>query len=76
MRWAFIEPTYTLMDENVKYETAMKEIETLVAEMESGTLELDTLTTKLKRAQSLIELCKKRLIDTENEVKKILCSQN
>lgn len=64
------------MDENVKYETAMKEIETLVAEMESGTLELDTLTTKLKRAQSLIELCKKRLTDTENEVKKILCSQN
>ena len=64
------------MDENVKYATAMKEIETLVAEMESGTLELDTLTTKLKRAQSLIELCKKRLTDTENEVKKILCSQN
>lgn len=63
------------MDENMKYETAMKEIESIVAEMESGTLELDTLTEKLKRAQTLIQLCKKRLADTDNEVKRILDSQ-
>ena len=53
----------------------MKEIESIVAEMESGTLELDTLTEKLKRAQTLIQLCKKRLTDTDNEVKRILDSQ-
>ena len=63
------------MDENMKYETAMKEIESIVAEMESGTLELDSLTEKLKRAQTLIQLCKKRLTDTDNEVKRILDSQ-
>lgn len=63
------------MDENMKYETAMKEIESIVAEMESGTLELDTMTEKLKRAQTLIQLCKKRLTDTDNEVKRILDSQ-
>ena len=63
------------MDENMKYETAMKEIESIVAEMESGTLELDTLTEKLKRAHTLIQLCKKRLTDTDNEVKRILDSQ-
>lgn len=63
------------MDENMKYETAMKEIESIVAEMESGTLELDTLTEKLKRAQTLIQMCKKRLTDTDNEVKRILDSQ-
>lgn len=63
------------MDENMKYESAMKEIESIVAEMESGTLELDTLTEKLKRAQTLIQLCKKRLTDTDNEVKRILDSQ-
>lgn len=63
------------MDENMKYETAMKEMESIVAEMESGTLELDTLTEKLKRAQTLIQLCKKRLTDTDNEVKRILDSQ-
>ena len=63
------------MDKNMKYETAMKEIESIVAEMESGTLELDTLTEKLKRAQTLIQLCKKRLTDTDNEVKRILDSQ-
>ena len=63
------------MDENMKYEIAMKEIESIVAEMESGTLELDTLTEKLKRAQTLIQLCKKRLTDTDNEVKRILDSQ-
>ena len=63
------------MDENMNYETAMKEIESIVAEMESGTLELDTLTEKLKRAQTLIQLCKKRLTDTDNEVKRILDSQ-
>ena len=63
------------MDENMKYETARKEIESIVVEMESGTLELDTLTEKLKRAQTLIQLCKKRLTDTDNEVKRILDSQ-
>ena len=63
------------MDENMKYETAMKEIESIVAEMESGTLELDTLTEKLKRAQTLIQLCKKRLPATHNEVERILDSQ-
>ena len=63
------------MDENMKYETAMKEIESIVAERESETLELDTLTEKLKRAQTLIQLCKKRLTDTDNEVKRILDSQ-
>ena len=63
------------MDENMKYETAMKEIESIVAEMESGTLELDTLTEKLKRVQTIIQLCKKRLTDTDNEVKRILDSQ-
>lgn len=64
------------MEKPMKYEAAMEEIESIVSEMESGQLELDELTKKLKRAQTLIALCKQRLTQTDDEVKKILNAQN
>ena len=44
--------------------------------MESGELNLDAITEKLKRAQKLIKLCKDRLTKTDEEIKKILSSDN
>lgn len=57
---------------NMKYEAAVKELETIVDDMESGQLNLDELTEKLKRAQMLLKLCKDRLTKTEDEIQKIL----
>lgn len=60
------------MEKTMKYEKAIAELEQIVGQMESGELDLDTLTTKLKRAQELIKLCKDRLTKTDEEIQQIL----
>lgn len=53
------------------YESAMKQLETIVSKMESGELNVDTLAQELKTAQGLIKLCRDKLTKTEEEIKKI-----
>ena len=62
--------------EKINYEQAIEELETIVSKMESGELNLDAITEKLKRAQKLIKLCKDRLTKTDEGIKKILSSDN
>ncbi len=62
--------------EGKKYEAAMKELETIVAKMESGELNVDAMTTELKKAQGLIKLCREKLLKTDEEIKKILADGN
>ena len=62
--------------EKINYDQAIEELETIVSKMESGELNLDAITEKLKRAQKLIKLCKDRLTKTDEEIKKILSSDN
>ena len=62
--------------EKINYEQAIEELETIVSKMESGELNLDAITENLKRAQKLIKLCKDRLTKTDEEIKKILSSDN
>ncbi|MBO6098605.1 MAG: exodeoxyribonuclease VII small subunit [Prevotella sp.] len=56
---------------NMKYEDAMKRLEELVQQMESGDVSIDSLTQKLKEAKQLIQLCKDKLTKTEEEIKKV-----
>ena len=56
----------------MKYEEAMRELETIVRKMENDELDIDTLTEQLKRAQQLIKLCEDKLTKTDEEIKKIL----
>ena len=56
---------------NIKYEEAMKRLEELVQQMESGDVGIDSLTQKLKEAKKLIQLCKDKLTKTEEEIKEI-----
>lgn len=56
----------------INYEEAMAELEQIVEQMEDGELNLDELTTKLKRAQQLIKTCNDRLTKTDAEIQKIL----
>lgn len=60
--------------ETMKYEAAIKEIETIVNRMENGDMEIDELCAQMKTAQKLIKMCKDRLTKTETEVKNILGS--
>ncbi len=59
----------------MKYEEALKELETIVRKMENDELDIDTLSEQLKRAQQLIKLCKDKLTKTDDEIKKILDAQ-
>lgn len=54
------------------YTSAKKELETIVASIESGQLDVDALTDKVKRASELITFCKDKLTKTDNELQKLL----
>ena len=63
------------MNENIKYEAAMAELQSIVRKMENDELDIDQMAEQLKRAQELIKLCKDKLTNTDAEIKKILTDQ-
>ena len=60
------------MMEKLTYTEAKKELEAIVAAIESGELDLDALTEKVKRASELIAFSKEKLKKTDEELQKIL----
>ena len=64
------------MKEELKYEQAYQELQTIVRRMENDELDIDQMSEQLKRAQQLIKLCKDKLTKTDEEIKKILAEDN
>ena len=58
--------------QELKYEDAVRQLETIVDKLESNELGIDQLSCELKKAQQLIKLCKEKLTKTDNEIKKLL----
>ena len=58
--------------QEIKYEEAIAQLEGIVRKMENGNLDIESLTTQLKTAQKLIKLCKDKLTNTDEEIKKML----
>ena len=54
------------------YEKAIKRLEQIVAKIEDGEMDIDSLAKNLKEAKDLVEFCKEKLTKTEAEVKKCL----
>ncbi len=54
------------------YAEAKKELENIVSAIETGELDVDALTDKVKRASELITFCKEKLTKTDKELQKIL----
>ena len=61
-----------MKDNTMKYEEAMKSLEEIVQKMESGQLSIDSLSKELKKARQLVKLCKDKLLKTEEEINKII----
>ena len=61
------------MPREMKYETAMRQLETIAEKMENGELDIDSLCEQLKTAQKLIKMCKDKLTSTEENIKKVEC---
>ncbi len=60
------------MKQPINYENAVAELEAIVRKMESGQLDIDSLTDELKKAKLLLKACKDKLTKTDEEIKKIL----
>jgi exonuclease VII small subunit len=58
--------------QEMKYEEAVAQLESIVRRMETGELDLDSLADELKKAQKLIKMCKDKLTKTDEEIKKML----
>ena len=64
------------MNDHLKYEEALSQLETIVRKMESNEYDIDELTVQLKTAQQLIKFCKDKLTKTEAELQKINAEAN
>jgi exodeoxyribonuclease VII small subunit len=60
----------------MKYEDAIKRLEEIVSQIEENKLSIDMIGESLKEAQKLIKLCRDKLYETDEEIKKILNSDN
>lgn len=60
------------MNQNPNYTEAFEELQQIVSEIEEGTISIDDLSEKVKRAALLIKICKAKLTSTEEDVNQIL----
>lgn len=60
------------MENTYTYNEAFEELQLIVSEIESGQINVDELTEKIRRASELIAICKAKLTSSEEEVEKLL----
>ncbi len=63
------------MKEDLTYNEAYSKLEELVEEIESDTIQLDALATKVKQANELIKFCESKLRTIEKEVGEVVKSK-
>ncbi len=56
----------------LKYGEAMQEMEEILSRIENEELDVDELSTTVKRVSFLVKFCRDKLYKTETEVEKIL----
>lgn len=61
-----------MMDTNLTYEAAYKELQQIAREIETESVSVDVLAARVKRASELITFCQTRLRATEAEVENII----
>jgi exodeoxyribonuclease VII small subunit len=64
------------MKDELKYEEALGQLETIVRKMENNEYDIDELAAQLKTTQRLIKFCKDKLTKTEEELQKIQAEAN
>lgn len=60
------------MNKEPTYNEAIAEIEEILQKIETGDLDVDELTDKVKRVAFLLETCRKKLRKTESEIQKVI----
>ena len=52
----------------INYQSAMEELQTIVAQLEANAIGIDELSEKVKRAAELVQFCQQKLRTTEKEM--------
>ena len=60
------------MTKEMKFEDKLKELETIIGELESGEIDLDSSIEKYTEALKLVKECDKKLKRVEEKVSKIV----
>jgi exodeoxyribonuclease VII small subunit len=55
----------------ISFNDAVLRIEEILKKIESGELDVDSLSTEVRRASELIKMCQKKLRTTEEEINSI-----
>ncbi len=58
--------------EGLKYRDAMTELSRILSDIEADQIDLDELASKVERAALLLRFCRKRILDTEMQVKSVI----
>ncbi len=61
-----------MSEKKPSFNKAVEELENILDQIESGELDVDELSGKVKRASELLRLCQSKLRDTEEEIDKII----
>ncbi len=59
-------------DQPISYRAALDELDAILASIEATDVDVDELSTKVQRAQQLIELCAGRIRTAQDEVEKVI----
>ncbi len=54
------------------YESALQELQQIVAQLQDEAIGMDDLSGKVKRAAELIKFCREKLRSTESEINEVL----
>ncbi|MDP4277700.1 MAG: exodeoxyribonuclease VII small subunit [Bacteroidota bacterium] len=57
--------------EKFSYNKAMQEVEQILAELEKNNPDVDEMSRRVKRAVELLQACKKKLFETDEEIKHV-----
>ena len=60
------------MEEQLTYEQAMKRLEAMAQQMESGDIGIDEMAECLREAQKLMKYCHEKLYEAEKNCKSLL----
>lgn len=55
-----------------KFEEKLKELETIISELENGEIDLEESITKYTRAMNLVNECDKKLKNIEEQISKLV----
>ena len=64
------------MAKTVKFEEQIKELESIINELESGEVDLDTSIEKYTKAMSLVKSCDEKLKKIYEQVSKLVTENN